>query len=151
MRAGHGRTRPARGRLRRHAAVHPPAPEPPARGGLPGRGHGLARGDESVEHVTAATAYVAGTADLIRDTLPTLSRLDDAIVADTVLRALAGELDAYADFCDARRAAHAAGDGGFDRTAWRDWRDAEARARHQARRVREGSYLRAPTAGFRVH
>lgn len=106
--------------------------------------------DEVVERIAAATAYVAASADLIPDALPTVGRLDDAILADSVLRGLAGELDAYADFCDARLAARAACDHGFDRDAWRELRDAQARAYHHARRVRETSYLPPPARRFLV-
>lgn len=102
--------------------------------------------------VEAATAYVEGDADLIPDALPTIGRLDDAIVIEALMPRLGPELDAYADFCRVRSWLAARGDAdGFDRHAWRGWREDDARLRAQRRDVFSRSYVPAPCRMLSVH
>lgn len=51
-----------------------------------------------------ALAYFTEQEDLIPDHIPAIGLLDDAIMIELVIRELRHELEAYADFCDFRRA-----------------------------------------------
>ena len=101
-------------------------------------------------------AYADDTHDLIPDWLPQVGRLDDAIVVEAAWPTLRGEVACYRDF--RRLRALEAGLRGcrpdelpFDRHAWEVARQAEAALAAHRRRVRESSYVPAPTPVFRVH
>ena len=79
----------------------------------------------------AVIDYVRGNDDLIPDAIPRVGRLDDAIEA-----ALRG--------CDAHAFA-------FDRSDWREARQAEAALTAHRARVRDSAYLPAPSPLFRIH
>jgi uncharacterized membrane protein YkvA (DUF1232 family) len=54
------------------------------------------------ERVLAGLAYFAEPADLIPDGVPGLGFLDDAVIAELVVRDLRHELEAYREFCAQR-------------------------------------------------
>ena len=100
--------------------------------------------------------YLQGAESLIPGWLPQIGRLDDAIVLETAWPHLAGEVDGYLDFRRLRRIEAglrgcAENDFRFDRKDWLEERRIEAALRTQQRQVREGSYLPAPCAMFRIH
>ncbi len=51
------------------------------------------------EKVRSALCYLSDPEDLIRDDIPGLGLLDDAIAVKLIVRDLRHEIDAYADFC----------------------------------------------------
>ncbi|HEX7080696.1 MAG TPA: YkvA family protein [Gammaproteobacteria bacterium] len=53
--------------------------------------------------VIAALTYFADPKDMIPDSVPGLGFLDDALMAELVIRELTHELDAYRDFCAYRQ------------------------------------------------
>jgi uncharacterized membrane protein YkvA (DUF1232 family) len=57
---------------------------------------------EDRERILAVTSYFAEPVDLIPDNVPGLGYLDDALMAELILRELRPELDAYRDFCGFR-------------------------------------------------
>jgi hypothetical protein len=100
--------------------------------------------------------YANDTCDLIPDWLPRIGRLDDAIVMEAAWPTLGRELSCYRDFrrlrtVEAGLRGCAPEDLPFDRHAWESARDVEAALIAHRRRVRESSYVPAPTAMFRVH
>ena len=52
--------------------------------------------------IVAATSYFADPADMIPDKIPGLGFLDDALMAELVIRELQHELDGYKEFCEFR-------------------------------------------------
>lgn len=96
--------------------------------------------------------YARGSDHLIPDWVPTVGRLDDAIVLDAAWPRLAGEIESYLDFCRLR--ALAAGPGASSGFRSADWaqarREAAALVAHQSE-VRERSYLREAAPLFRIH
>jgi uncharacterized membrane protein YkvA (DUF1232 family) len=52
--------------------------------------------------IKAATAYFAEPNDLVPDTVPGLGFLDDAIIAELVIREVEHELAGYREFCEFR-------------------------------------------------
>lgn len=63
---------------------------------------GLAGGDR--KRVLQALAYFAEPMDVIPDSVPGLGFLDDAILAELVVRETRHEIEAYEDFCHYRKA-----------------------------------------------
>jgi len=57
---------------------------------------------DEVVRILQALAYFAEPDDLIPDHIPGLGYLDDAIVAELLVRELRHEIDAYRDFCKFR-------------------------------------------------
>ncbi len=55
------------------------------------------------KNVTSALAYFADPNDLIPDAVPVIGYIDDAIMIELVVKELAHEIDAFADFCRYRR------------------------------------------------
>ncbi|WP_162409923.1 YkvA family protein [Pseudoxanthomonas daejeonensis] len=100
--------------------------------------------------------YANDVHDLIPDWMPRIGRLDDAIVIDAAWPTLHHEAACYEDF-RRLRALEASLRGcspdalPFDRQAWQVARQAEAALIAHRRRVRESSYVPAPSAMFRVH
>jgi uncharacterized membrane protein YkvA (DUF1232 family) len=54
---------------------------------------------EDHDRIVAAMSYFADPIDAIPDNLPGLGYLDDALMAELVVRELRHDLDAYRDFC----------------------------------------------------
>ncbi|KAF1694944.1 hypothetical protein [Pseudoxanthomonas koreensis] len=100
--------------------------------------------------------YVNDPCGLIPDWLPRVGRLDEAIVVDAAWPLLGGETASYRDFARLRGVeADLRGctpeELHFNRTAWQVAREAEAALAAHRRRVRESSYVPAPSAMFRIH
>jgi len=81
----------------------------------------------------SALAYLADPQDLIPDDVPGLGFLDDAILAELVLRELRHDLDAYRDWLALDRRQVGARDGGEQVDA-RDFRARREALRRRARR-----------------
>ncbi|KRG39154.1 hypothetical protein ARC20_01635 [Stenotrophomonas panacihumi] len=101
-------------------------------------------------------AYLQADWHLLPSDLPGAARLDDALALDTAWPQLRAELLSYQDFrrLRAMEAQHRGcrdEEVAFDRQAWREARELEARLFEQTRRVRERSYAPAAPACFRVH
>ena len=109
---------------------------------------------EAADTARLVIEYARASDGLIPDWVPTVGRLDDAIVLDTAWPRLAGEIQGYLDFCRARElqsAQRGSAPAGFARADWERTRaEAHALATHQ-RGVREHSYLPQPAAMFRIH
>src|SRR5690606_12973978 len=58
--------------------------------------------DDDRKRIVAAVGYFAVPKDIIPDKIPGLGFLDDAIMAELVIRDLKPELDGYRDFCEYR-------------------------------------------------
>jgi uncharacterized membrane protein YkvA (DUF1232 family) len=58
--------------------------------------------DDDRNRIRAALGYFAVAKDMIPDKIPGLGFLDDALMAELVLRELKPELDGYRDFCQYR-------------------------------------------------
>ena len=71
-------------------------------------------GDERA-NVVSALSYFADPEDIIPDDIPIIGFIDDAIMIELVVRDLAAEIDAYADFCDYKKTAPK---GKANRGAW---------------------------------
>lgn len=102
-------------------------------------------------------AYIDDPDGLIRDDVPVVGLLDDALLVDIAMDNLRGELDDYAEYCryrsgEAARRGIAPAAAGIDRTQWQIARDDELRLEHQLRHVRGSSYAAAGAAErvFRV-
>lgn len=101
-------------------------------------------------------AYLNADWHLLPGDLPRAGHLDDAIALDTAWPLLRPELCNYQDFRRLRtlEAEHRGcryEDVAFDRQAWREAREMEARLHEQLRRIRDTSYAPAAPACFRVH
>jgi len=101
-------------------------------------------------------AYLQGDWHLLPGNLLMAGQLDDALALDTAWPQLRPELANYQDFRRLRaREAEYRGcryeEVGFDRQAWREARELEARLSEQLRRIRETSYAPVQPAFFRVH
>ena len=58
--------------------------------------------EEDRRRIAAAVGYFAVPKDMIPDKIPGLGFLDDALMAELVIRELKAELDGYRDFCQYR-------------------------------------------------
>lgn len=101
-------------------------------------------------------AYLHADWHLLPGDLPRAAHLDDALVIDTAWPQLRPELVNYQDFrrlrtLEAEYRGCRYEDVPFDRQAWREARELEARLYEQQRRIRETSYAPAFPACFRVH
>jgi uncharacterized membrane protein YkvA (DUF1232 family) len=59
--------------------------------------------DKDRRRILAAVSYFADPEDIIPDQIPGLGFLDDALLAELVLRELEHELDGYREFCEYRK------------------------------------------------
>lgn len=108
--------------------------------------------EEAIETVRHVAEYVAADDDLIPDTLPTVGRLDDAIVVEAAWPVLSGEITDYVDFRRLRRLAleDRSQWSRFDRDAWRQAQAEEvALIRHQMA-VRDTHYWSSGYSTFHV-
>jgi len=111
---------------------------------------------EAVSPLRTVLAYLEGDNDLIPDSVPEFGRFDDAIVVESAWPRLAGEVEAYLDFCRVREVeARLRGCGilqfRFDRDDWEVARRAEAALVAHQRQVREHRYTPQWQPLFRVH
>lgn len=110
--------------------------------------------NEAVDTARLVIGYTQGNENLIPDWVPTVGRLDDAIVVDAAWPRLADEVESYLDFCRLREVEAEQGSGltrAFRRADWEQANcEAAALAAHQ-RDVREHSYLPQSAAFFRIH
>lgn len=100
------------------------------------------KGTERKDVVTALS-YFADPEDLIPDDVPVIGFLDDAIMIELVVRELANEIEAYADFCQYRKVAPEA-----TREEWLENKRKQLYAR--MRRRRSGGSARARGTRFRL-
>ncbi len=80
---------------------------------------------EDRERIVAAVGYFAVPKDMIPDKIPGLGFLDDALMAELVIRELQPELDGYRDFCNYRE--NEATLRGQTKTTLADWLAAKRR------------------------
>lgn len=107
---------------------------------------------QAVETIRLVAEYVAANDDLIPDSMPTVGRLDDAIVVETAWPTLQEEMRDYMDFrrlrrlalSDRTRWAH------FSRDAWQQAQIDEIALLQQRREIRERAYHRSFVSAFRV-
>lgn len=104
----------------------------------------------------AVVGYFRADWHLLPTDLPQAARLDDALAIDTAWPQLRPELMHYQDFrrlrtMEAQHRGCAYEAVAFDRQAWREARELEARLGEQMRRIRESSYAPVAPACFRVH
>jgi uncharacterized membrane protein YkvA (DUF1232 family) len=81
---------------------------------------------EDRERVVSALSYFAEPLDVIPDSVPGLGFLDDALMAELILRDLRHELEAYSDFCRYRENEERRRGGNAEVTR-RDWLEAKRR------------------------
>lgn len=115
-----------------------------------------AAANEVVECARLVVDYANDSQDLIPDWLPRIGRLDDAIVVEAAWPTLGREAAGYRDFVrlralEARLRGCEPEELPFDRDAWQAARVHEAALSAHRRRVRESTYVPAPSAMFRVH
>lgn len=106
---------------------------------------GWSSSDDLAGRMRALMAYLDDPNGLIRDDVPVIGRLDDALLVDIAMDTLREELDDYAEFCRYRQAEQlrlgsAGAATGIDRARWQTERDAELRLEQQLRRVRGATY-----------
>ena len=58
--------------------------------------------DEDRRHIVAAVGYFAVAKDMIPDKIPGIGLLDDALMAELVMRDLKNEVAGYREFCEYR-------------------------------------------------
>ena len=112
--------------------------------------------NEAVDTARLVIDYARGSNDLIPDWVPTVGRLDDAIVVDTAWPRLADEIECYLDFCRLRNVeAELRGCSAlalrFNRADWSQIRREEAALVAHQREVREHSYLPKSASLFLIH
>ncbi|HMB57178.1 MAG TPA: YkvA family protein [Arenimonas sp.] len=97
-------------------------------------------------------AYVANESDFIPDSIPTLGRLDDALLVELVWPMLAEDLDDYRDFCRFRTDADAHPQARANQQLWLSARLEEGALWEQLHRVHEQHYIDygAPDSGLHV-
>lgn len=93
--------------------------------------------------VLAALSYFNDPEDIIPDNIPVIGLIDDAIMIELVVRELAPEIEAYADFCNYRK--------GAPKASHEDWLEAKRRALFgRMRRRRQNAAIRRRGPGFRL-
>ncbi|WP_147651564.1 hypothetical protein [Vulcaniibacterium gelatinicum] len=100
--------------------------------------------------------YAGGDRQLLPNSLPTVGRLDEAIVVEAAWPTLEAEVVSFLDFCrlraiEAELRGCAVGTFAFTRRDWQQARSAEDALAQHLRSVRERSYVPAPTARFVIH
>ncbi len=105
---------------------------------------------EDLERVLSAMCYFADPDDLIPDRVPGIGFLDDAIMAELVVKDLEHEISAYKDFCTYRQAEEERRRARGDTTdvSREEWL-ADTRAALQSR-MRERRRSRASSGSWRV-
>lgn len=99
----------------------------------------------AAKRIAELLAYIDDARGLIRDDVPHVGLLDDALLVDIALDNLRDELDDYAEFCryrqaEAMRRGVAVEAAAIDRAQWQVARDDELRLEQQLRRVRGSHY-----------
>jgi uncharacterized membrane protein YkvA (DUF1232 family) len=100
---------------------------------------------ETTRRIADLIAYLDDPNDLIRDDIPLIGKLDDALLVDIAMDTLRSEVDDYAEFVRFR-AGEAARLGiatlalDLDRSRWQLERDNELRLERQLRRVRGSDF-----------
>lgn len=93
--------------------------------------------------VITALSYFNDPEDMIPDNIPVIGLIDDAIMIELVVRELAPEIDAYADFCNYRKVA--------PKASHEEWLEAKRRALFaRMRRRRQSTSSRRRGARFRL-
>lgn len=70
------------------------------------------------KRITAAVSYFAAPKDMISDKVPGIGYLDDALVADLVIKELKHDLVGYKDFCAYRDGEHKMSSKKVNRDSW---------------------------------
>lgn len=93
--------------------------------------------------VLGALAYFSDPQDLVPDHIPVLGFLDDAIMIELVVEELAGDIEAYEEFCDYRtREQGRRGDETITKEDWLDDKRRELHSRMRSRRKNRSSSRR---------
>ncbi|NQZ05648.1 MAG: DUF1232 domain-containing protein [Algicola sp.] len=91
--------------------------------------------DEERRDVLGALAYFSDPLDLVPDHIPVLGFLDDAIMIELVVEELAGDVEAYEEFCEYRiREVGRRGDDTITREEWLADKRRELHSRMRNRR-----------------
>lgn len=91
--------------------------------------------DEERRDVLGALAYFSDPLDLVPDHIPVLGFLDDAIMIELVVDELAGDVEAYEEFCDYRvREEGRRGEDTITREEWLADKRRELHSRMRSRR-----------------
>lgn len=100
---------------------------------------------ETARRIRDLIAYLDDPNDLIRDDIPVIGRLDDALLVDIAMDTLRDEVEDYAEFrryrfSEAARRGIPMEELDLDRPRWQVEREDELRLEHQLRRVRGSDY-----------
>ena len=109
--------------------------------------------DATARRIRDLLAYLDDPNDLIRDDIPLIGRLDDALLVDIAMDTLREEVEDYAEFrryrfAEATRCGVGVEALDLDRARWQAEREDELRLERQLRRVRGSEY--AASAAERV-
>ncbi len=105
--------------------------------------------EKDLERVLSAMAYFSDPNDLIPDRVPGVGFLDDAIMAELVVKDLEAEIDAYNDFCAFRKAETERRGGGSEDQATREqWLKPKREQLH--RRMRQRRQARMSSGGWKI-
>lgn len=99
------------------------------------------------DNVLSALAYFCDPEDLIPDATPGFGFLDDAIMAELIVRELKHEIEAYEDFCNYRERKKKRTGKGTDRA---DWLDNKRKELHSRMRRRKRGSRSGGTPRFRM-
>lgn len=93
--------------------------------------------------VLGALAYFSDPQDLVPDHIPVLGFLDDAIMIELVVEELAGDIEAYEEFCDYRKREQGRrGEDVITKDEWLEGKRRELHSRMRSRRKNKSSSRR---------